>query len=311
MQASAQVAAHTIRSAALTAQAPHAKSRWRALAPALLLATMPLVMTGCGAVLLGGGAAGGTTVVQDQRSFSTMFDDDAIEQKGYEILKSNSLLSSPEDTSVAITSFNGQVLITGQTVHRDYLKWVVRQIEGLDNVRNVYNYATLQKPVPASVVSSDALITSKVRAQLLFGKDISSNRFKVVTENGVVYLMGIVTRDESARAINTVLQISGVRRVYHIFDYIEDLSKGNKEEQILVTPQPNGQYNYQNPNRSSNYQDYSNSDGTYAPQQQYGSYESQQSSTYVPPVEQKQNGGAYIMDDPAPSDPLLAPATQY
>ena len=130
--------------------------------------------------------------------------------------------------------------------------------------------------------------------------------------------MGIVTKDESARAINTVLKISGVRRVYHIFDYIEEQKyQGNgaqEEENILVSPQKRGQNTYNKPVRSSNYQDYSNSDGTYAPQQRYGSHEP--SSTYVPPVQQQQNGGAYIMDDPAPqstSGPasLLVPADQY
>ena len=113
------------------------------------------------------------------------------------------------------------MLITGQTINKDYIKWCVKQIEKLEHVRQVYNYATLQKPVPASVISSDSYITSKIRTQLLFGKDINSNRFKVVTENGNVYLMGIVTKDESKRAINTVLGISGVRKVYHIFDYME------------------------------------------------------------------------------------------
>ena len=295
------------------------KSRLRLIAPVVLFAVMPLMTTGCAVALLGGGAAGGATVAQDSRSFSTMIDDDGIEQKSYEILKSNSLLSQPEDTSISITSFNGNVLITGQTVNRDYIKWVVKQIEGLENVRKVYNYATLQKPVPASVVSSDALITSKVKAQLLFGKDISSNRFKVVTENGNVYLMGIVTKDESVRAINKVLEISGVRRVYHIFDYIEEQkyqgNGANDEESILVSPQKRSG-NYNQPKRTSNYQDYSNSDGTYAPQQRYGSYSSGQSnsSTYVPPVQQEQNGGAYIMDEPQPSSgpaSLLAPADQY
>lgn len=304
--------------------------RGRALLVALLLAGMPLMTTGCGVLLLGGGAAGGAAVAQDSRSFSTMVYDDGIEQKGYEILKSNSLLSQPEDTSISITCFNGNVLITGQTVNRDYIKWVVKEIEGLEHVRKVYNYATLQKPVPASVVSSDALITSKAKTQLLFGKDISSNRFKVITENGNVYLMGIVTKDESVRAINKILEISGVRRVYHIFDYIEEQkyqgNGANDEADILVSPQKRGQSNYNRPVRSSTYQDYSNSDGTYAPQQRYGAYDQQRSSTYVPPVEQSQNGGAYIMDEPAPqsqqvtpisgpasSGPasLLAPADQY
>ena len=172
-----------------------------------------------------------------------------------------------------------------------------------------------------AITSMTAKGQSKIRPVLTPGAGVVTTRAQaqyVVTENGNVYLMGIVTKDESARAINTVLKISGVRRVYHIFDYIEEQkyqgNGANDEENILVSPQKRGQNNYNKPVRSSNYQDYSNSDGTYAPQQRYGSYEP--SSTYVPPVQQQQNGGAYIMDEPAPqptSGPasLLVPADQY
>lgn len=252
---------------------------------------MPLMLNGCGLIIAAGaGGAGVAAVQQDSRSIYNMAYDEGIEQNAYRFIKSNSVLSKPEDLRIAVTAFNGNVLITGQTVNRDYLKWVVKQIEGLEHVRKVYNYATLQKPVPSTVVSSDALITSKIKAQLLFGKDINSNRFKVITENGNVFLMGIVNRDESKRAINTVLGIDGVRKVYHIFDYIDDtVYKGNGaqvEEKITVSPQKGSASDYQKPQRNS---------------------------SYVPPVQNQQNGGAYIMDEPMDSGPssLLAPASEY
>ena len=252
---------------------------------------MPLMLNGCGLIIAAGaGGAGVAAVQQDSRSIYNMAYDEGIEQNAYRFIKSNSVLSKPEDLRIAVTAFNGNVLITGQTINRDYLKWVVKQIEGLEHVRKVYNYATLQKPVPSTVVSSDALITSKIKTQLLFGKDINSNRFKVITENGNVFLMGIVNRDESKRAINTVLGIEGVRKVYHIFDYIDDtVYKGNGaqvEENITVSPQKGSASDYQKPQRNS---------------------------SYVPPVQNQQNGGAYIMDEPMDSGPssLLAPASEY
>ena len=252
---------------------------------------MPLMLNGCGLIIAAGaGGAGVAAVQQDSRSIYNMAYDESIEQNAYRFIKSNSVLSKPEDLKIAVTAFNGNVLITGQTINRDYLKWVVKQIEGLEHVRKVYNYATLQKPVPSTVVSSDALITSKIKTQLLFGKDINSNRFKVITENGNVFLMGIVNRDESKRAINTVLGIDGVRKVYHIFDYIDDtVYKGNGaqvEEKITVSPQKGSASDYQKPQRNS---------------------------SYVPPVQNQQNGGAYIMDEPMDSGPssLLAPASEY
>lgn len=252
-----------------------------------------LMLNGCGLIIAAGAGAGGATAVhQDSRSIYNMAYDEQIEQKSYRFIKSNTLLSKPEDLRISVTAFNGNVLITGQTVNKDYLKWVVKQIEGLDHVRKVYNYATLQKPVPASVISSDSFITSKIKTQLLLGKEINSNRFKVVTENGNVFLMGIVNKDESKRAINTVLQIEGVRKVYHIFDYIDDtVYKGNAasqaEENLVVSPQKGAASSYQKPQRNS---------------------------SYVPPVQNQQNGGAYIMDeavDNSGPSSLLLPADEY
>lgn len=278
------------------------KSQLNKLLLLVAVVAMPFALNGCAGVLLAGAASATTaTVAQDSRSLSYMVYDEKIEQDSYAILQSNKLLTKPDDLRITITSFNGNVLVTGQTINRDYLKWVVHEIEKVEHVRKVYNCATLQKPVPPSVISSDALITSKVKTQLLFGKDINSNRFKVVTENGHVYLMGLVTRDESRRAVNTVKQISNVREVRVIFDYIEVKDeKGNAartKENIVVTPVKT------NEKGSSTY------------------HRSAVSSTYVPPVQNKQNGGAFIVDENqsapvsgvssnAGSD-LLAPSSQY
>ena len=253
--------------------------KWAAVGACCLV--MPFVLNGCALAIAGAAGAGGAAAVhQDNRSLYNMAYDEGIEQQSYRLIKSNSLLSKPEDLRISVTAFNGNVLITGQTINRDYIKWVVKKIEGLEHVRKVYNYATLQKPVSARVVSSDSYITSKVKAKLLLGKDINSNRFKVVTENGNVFLMGIVNKDESKRAINTVLGIDGVRKVYHIFDYIDDNvyqgNSGEHEGPINVTPQKGNSASYQRPQRNS---------------------------SYVPPVENKQNGGAYIIEE----DPVLTP----
>lgn len=275
------------------------------LAISALGIAMPFAINGCGLVVAGAAAGGAATAVTtDTRNVYTMAYDEQIEQQAAKIIKSNSLLSKSTDTRIVVTAFNGNVLITGQTINRDYIKWCVKKIEQLEHVRKVYNYATLQKPVSSGVITSDSYITSKVRTQLLFGKDINSNRFKIVTENGHVYLMGLVTRDESQRAINTVLGIDGVRKVYHIFDYITvQNNNGNgrqADDRFYVTPEKTSK----------------SVDSNYTRQTLRTSRTSQSSSTYVPPVESSQNGGAYIMEEevaPASSgaSSLLLPADQY
>lgn len=299
---------------------------WQKMGLVGAMISLPFLVNGCGALFVSGASATASTqVTQDSRDFSTMIYDEGIEQKSYEILKSNTLLSNPENLSISITAFNSNVLITGQTINKDYLKWVVRQIEQLEHVRKVYNYATLQKPVSASVVSKDAYITSQVKARLLFGKDINSNRFKVVTENGNVFLMGIVTHDEAKRAINEALKIDGVRKVYHIFDYIEvqsySVNGAQSEENLVVTPVKGNKADYQNPNQIQYRQPFQGipqpvSQTVSQPMAQPVSQpvanpQMQQNSSYVPPVNQQQNGGAYIIEETPPAGyqgDLLAPA---
>lgn len=292
--------------------------------------TFPLLLNGCGALLVTGAGAG-AQVAQEDRSIGTMMYDEKVEQESYKILKSNTLLSQSKDMSVTVTCFNGNVLLTGQTINKDYIKWVVKQIEKLEHVRRVYNYVTLQAPVPASVVTSDTMITSKVKTQLLFGKGIDSNNIKVVTENANVFLMGIVTRDAGTRATNEALGVEGVRRVYQIFDYIQvptyTTNGPQAEENLQVTPVKGKKSDYYNQSRSgrTNYGDSNHvvydqynysSQGYNHPVQPTsgqavgGNTQLQDSvyrppvpvedSTYVPPVQSEQNGGAYIIDDNSP-----------
>ncbi|MBU3845312.1 MAG: BON domain-containing protein [Candidatus Anaerobiospirillum pullicola] len=288
-----------------------------ALKKAILVGTvacaLPVMLNGCGALLVAGGA-GGVAASQDSRGFSTMLYDETLEQESYKILKNNTLLSQPEEMHVTITAFNGNVLLTGQSVNRDYIKWVVKQIEQLEHVRKVYNYVTLQKPVPASVTSHDAWITSKVKSQLLFGKGIDSNNIKVVTENGKVFLMGIVTHDAANRAINTTLGVDGVLRVYHIFDYVSTTpgNEGTADERLNVTPVKGKKSDYYNqaPQGNTNYGESNPAVyGQSLPPVQGRTVTGTNDSTYVPPVQSQQNGGAYIIEDTPVTEPLVTPGT--
>lgn len=298
---------------------------------------VPFWLNGCAAAVVGGGA--GASVAQESRSMGTMIYDESVEQEAYKILKSNTLLSNSNDQSVSPTCFNGNVLLTGQSTNKDYIKWAAAQIEKLDHVRKVYNYVTLQPPVSASVVSSDAFITSQVKSKLLLGKGIDSNNIKVVTENGNVFLMGIVTQDGGTRATNEALKVKGVNNVYQIFDIVEPTQKSdsNQNKKVVVTPVKEGssaavatgqgrgnnltnygdsnpvvyqQYDYTSSKQKVTPALASSAEEVSAPAGSAGSlvespvdevvYEPvvpADDSTYVPPVQNQQNGGAYIIDN--------------
>lgn len=253
-----------------------------------LFAGMPLVLNGClTAVVAGASGTAGAVIGSDSRTVNVMVYDETIEQRGSEILRSNPLLSNKEDFNVSITSMSGNVLLTGQTTNMDYLRWCIGQIRQQDYVRHIYNYVTNKKPVSASVQASDAYITSKIRSKLLFGKQINSGRFKVVTEDSEVFLMGFVNADEAVRASNLARSTEGVSKVYTIFDYLN-------ESQLTPRPRQNEDLVVRRVDS-----------GSAAPSQVYSSPAS--SSTYITPVDDSANGGAAIVESGGSSS-LLAPA---
>ena len=190
----------------------------------LLGAAMAVANTGCVTALVGAGAVGavgaGTMIAADSRSTGSMIDDESIELKGARIVSNNREISSA--SRIDVVSVNGIVVLTGQCPDKEYIGYVKDRVSKLDGVKKVYNYIENVEPVSLGQRSQDSWITSKVKTGLLFGEKINSGRFKVVTENSVVYLLGYVTRDEAARAVYVTRDISGVRKIVKLFDYMSD-----------------------------------------------------------------------------------------
>lgn len=188
----------------------------------LLGALAASLNTGCVTALIGAGAVGavgaGSMIAADSRTAGTMIDDEAIELKGSRIISNNRELSRA--SKVEIVSVNGIVLLAGQCRYPDYVKYIKEKVAKLDGVKKVYSYIEDIEPVSLGQRSQDSWITSKVKTGLLFGEKINSGRFKVVTENSVVYLLGYVTRDEAARAVYVSKNIDGVRKIVRLFDYM-------------------------------------------------------------------------------------------
>ena len=131
------------------------------------------------------------------------------------------LLKANQDAHISVVSYNGYVLIAGQ-VNTEQLKArateVVRKVHG---VRRIYNELEVAAPSSAMTRTSDTWITTKVKSWLLGSTDSEGTRVKVVTENGVVYLMGLATRAEAQRASDKAAGISGVQRVVRLFELVD------------------------------------------------------------------------------------------
>ena len=169
-----------------------------------LSSALPLMLNGCVTALVAGGtAATGAIIGSDSRTVDRQMYDEQIENDVNLILTNNRMRSDKKVFHVDAVAVNGNLLLVGQTLDSEYLNWCINQIKkDVKHLKAVYNHVERKSPVSSSVTANDALITSKVKGALLFGEHISSGRFKVITEDSVVYLLGFVTRDEANRAIN-------------------------------------------------------------------------------------------------------------
>jgi len=192
----------------------------KALAPILAGCLLPVVLSGC-AGLLAGGAATGIAVVHDRRTAGQVLEDQSIEFKAASAIDGDKGLSS--QAHVSATSFNGIVLLTGEAPTAQLRQRAADLVRAVPHVRRVDNEITIAAPSSLMSRSSDTLITAKVKTSLLSVKgypNFDPTRVKVVTENGTVYLMGLVTHGEGDAAANEARQVSGVQRVVKLFEYI-------------------------------------------------------------------------------------------
>lgn len=183
---------------------------------ALLAASLPL-MHGCAAVVVGG-AATAVVVADDRRTAGTVVEDQEIELRAMSRLREG----FPQKTvSVSTVSYNRQVLLVGQVPDEATRAKVVDTVRAIPGVIGVHNEITISGVTSLTSKTNDASITTKVKARLLNTNAVQSNHVKVVTEAAVVYLMGLVRKDEGEAAGKVAAGTAGVSRVVKLFEYID------------------------------------------------------------------------------------------
>ncbi|ODU08383.1 MAG: transporter [Rubrivivax sp. SCN 71-131] len=183
------------------------------LAAASALAVLP----GCAPLLVGGAMVGGTMMVLDRRSSGTQVDDQAIELKAAVRVRELGL-----PAHVNVTSYNRVMLITGEVPREADRQTIEQQLGRIDAVRSVVNELAVAENSTVGSRTSDSVITSKVKASFVDARDLQVQAAKVVTERGVVYLMGRVTEREATRFADVARSVEGVRKVVRVFEIISD-----------------------------------------------------------------------------------------
>lgn len=178
-----------------------------------------IFLQGCvgAAVLIG--AAVATKSAIDPRTIGTQVDDSTLELRAINALNKDPKLK--KEAKISVTTYQGKVLLTGEaqsTELAERAKDIIARVEG---VSAIYNEIRQGRPVDLATTSSDIWITTKVCSQLLSVLSIKSSKVKVTTENGEVFLLGLVTRKEGQSAAKIASKVSGVRHVTTAFTYVE------------------------------------------------------------------------------------------
>ena len=187
------------------------------LAKAVLCTTLLASLSGCVALVVGGAAAGAAATV-DRRTLGAQTEDKAISVKADLRLPK---VAGP-DSHVNATSYNRQVLLTGEVKEAAAKAAVEKEAKAIDGVASVANEIIIGGPATYTARSNDALITGKVKASLVDMKTITATSFKVVTDKTVVYLMGRVTQREGQVGADVARSVSGVSKVVKMFEYISE-----------------------------------------------------------------------------------------
>ncbi|MEO5764870.1 MAG: BON domain-containing protein [Casimicrobiaceae bacterium] len=187
------------------------------VALALAAATSAALLGGCVPLLVAGAVGGTALVATDRRSVGAQADDEAVELK-----LSNAINAQYGDSVHAIaTSYNGILLLSGEVPNQGVFASIGNLAKDTPRVRTVHNELAVGPNADLSVRSNDTLITSKVKTRFLeANQTFSATQVKVVTQRGVVYLMGIVTRTEGDAAAKIASTTGGVVRVVKLFEYI-------------------------------------------------------------------------------------------
>ena len=178
----------------------------------LSLLTMLIALQGCSTV------TGPTSEDYGKRTLGTVWDDQMIESRG----KANIRAAHEQlkKAHISITAFNGMVLLSGQVPSEEAKNIAGSSITDLRKVRTVHNELEVAGPTSMMARTNDSWLTTKVKAALLSSNDTEGTRVKVVTENGVVFLMGLLTRSEAEAAVEKTRKVFGVQKIVKVFEYI-------------------------------------------------------------------------------------------
>ncbi|SRR5579883_3174379 len=181
-----------------------------------LIVMMTVLLTGC--VTGAGVASSGAQAVYDRHSLQRKLNDRYICMQAYHKIFNGS--DQYKNDNISVATFHGEVLLTGEVSDKEKRDKLTEIVKTIPDVQTVYNKTTLSTPSSPLTRVSDSWITTKLETQFLADNEVDPDLIKVVTENGVVYLMGIVPPEQAEEAAALAKDTAGVQDVVKLFSYI-------------------------------------------------------------------------------------------
>ncbi len=185
------------------------------IAKVFLGVAVVMSITACAPVVVGGAAAGGA-LAADRRTSGIYIEDENIELKAVKFMET----TLGEQTHINVTSYNRNVLLTGEAPDEATKAKAENFVKGIENIRAVTNEIVVGPKTSLSSRSNDTYITSKVKTKFVTENQFPANYVKIVTENSVVYLLGIVNKAEADAAVEIARNTDGVSKVVKVFEYM-------------------------------------------------------------------------------------------
>jgi osmotically-inducible protein OsmY len=182
--------------------------------PLLLSAT--LLLQGCVGLIIGAGV-GAASFAHDRRTLGTQLDDTTTAGRISTAISNDVAIN--EQTSISVQVFNGTVLLVGQASTQALIQQAEKLASSVKNIKKLHNQVRLGLPIPPSVVAKDAWLASKIKTKLIADKRIDGLHIEIEVENGEVFLMGLVSKQESKIAVEITRNIKGVKQVIKAFEY--------------------------------------------------------------------------------------------
>ncbi|GHE81938.1 division/outer membrane stress-associated lipid-binding lipoprotein [Thalassotalea profundi] len=189
------------------------------LSKSIVVLATAAILQGCMAAAVVG-VVGGAAIATDNRTIGTQINDQQLELEAHSALRKVEGLS--DNTNLQVVSLNGSVLVVGQATNAYLKELAIKTIEKINGVQQIHNQIRISNLTAITTRSNDVWITSKVKTAIFKSNSLDASNVKVITENGEVFLMGLVKKQDGDKAVEIARNVGGVNRVFKMFEYISE-----------------------------------------------------------------------------------------